>query len=168
MKPTGSAGAVVVVSQGVALVGSVPEGLISMAVGLVGVALARWVFVNKEQRRSGKRETWDEWLPLTLVAMLVSAVVIYDRRLGVSAAAFIGLGAGWAAVILLELMGERLTASIRAGLGLGPSVPPQKVKDAADASGLSGKLLNTDFQLPDDMREQLDRLDEQEENRPHD
>lgn len=117
---------VLLASQGVGIMTSAPEGLVSLGVGLIGVALARWVFVNKEQRKNGRKEQWHEWLPLTLTAMLITAVIIYDRALSISASAFVGLGTGWAAVILLEVMGDRLTAMVRAATGLQPTATPPK------------------------------------------
>jgi hypothetical protein len=57
----------VAVSSGLVAVGtSIPNGLASLAVGLLGVALARWVFVNKQYRETNRAQTWHETLPLTL------------------------------------------------------------------------------------------------------
>lgn len=153
MKASGAGGIVVVFSQGVALFSSVPNGLVSLGVGLIGVALARWVFVNREQRRLGRKERWQETLPLTLTAMLIAGVIIWDRDLGLSGAAFTGLGVGWAAVLLLDVMGERILLML--GGGRPKALPP-----LADWSGNSGKLLPGDVDVPRDMARKLDELDD--------
>ncbi len=142
-----------VASQIVALVSSVPDGLVSLGVGLWGVVLARWVFVNRENRRLPRKQPWRETLPLTLVAMLITAVVVRDRDLGLSAAAFTGLGVGWAAVLLLDVLGERITAAFRAGFAV-PNTPPQ-----ADLSGEDGKMTSREINLPRDMIRLVDELD---------
>ena len=157
MKPTGEAAAVMVWAQIVAAFKGVPDGLVSLAVGLWGVALARWVFVNRENRRLPRHQSWRETLPLTLVAALVASVVIIDRDLGLSAAAFTGLGVGWTAVLLLDLFGERITAALRAGFAI--PTPPH-VADAADKSGNGGQLLDADVNLPDWAVDSLEALDD--------
>ena len=142
-------------AQIVAAFKGVPDGLVSLAVGLWGVALARWVFVNRENRRLPRHQSWRETLPLTLVAALVASVVIIDRDLGLSAAAFTGLGVGWTAVLLLDLFGERITAAFRAGFAM--PTPPH-VADAADKSGNRGQMLDADVDLPDDLAKPLGEL----------
>lgn len=153
--PKAAEGAVFASSGLLGFLSNVPTGLISLAVGLVGVALARWVFVNREARNRVKPQTWRETLPLTLVAMLIAGVIIHDRNLGLSAAAFAGLGVGWAAVLLLDVLGERVIAIVRAAMGSGPvaPMPPQ-----ADISGHGGKIIPREADIPADMAEQLDKL----------
>lgn len=155
MKPTGEAAAVMIWSQVVALAQGVPDGLVSLGVGLWGVVLARWVFVNRENRRLPRRQPWRETLPLTLTAMLITAVLVHDRQLSLSAAAFTGLGVGWSAVLLLDLFGDRITAAFRAGF----AVPtPPHVRDAIDASGNDGQMLDSDVDLPPELAEPLNKL----------
>lgn len=144
-------------SQAVAVFSGIPDGIVSMGVGLWGVVLARWVFVNRENRRLPGRQSWRETLPLTLVAALITGVIIHDQQLGLSAAAFTGLGVGWAAVLLLDILGERIVAAFRAGFAMPAS---DGVKRMADLSGNDGKVTSRDVDLPPDMLEALDKLDD--------
>lgn len=100
---TKAAAAAVVASSAVS--GGLTEAAISVCLGLAGVALARQVFLSKEKRRTGLKQPLSESLPLTLCAMLVTGVVIYDRRLGLSMSVFTGLGVGWTAILLLDVLG---------------------------------------------------------------
>ena len=136
---------------------SIPEGLVSLALGLLGVVLARWVFVNREQRRLGRKESWRETLPITLVGALVAGVVIWDRQLGLSSAAFVGLGVGWATVLILEVAGHRISQAMQTLLG---HHPPPDFPPMADLSGHDGKLLPEDIDTPQDMAELVDKIDE--------
>lgn len=136
------------------------QGVVALALGLVGVALARWVFVNREHRKFGRRAHWSETVPLTLVAMLITGVIVHDRELGLSAAAFTGLGVGWSAVVLLDLLGERIIAFFRGNLSAGPAdpaFPPQ-----ADLSGHDGKIDQRLADTPEDMIDSLRQLDQEE------
>lgn len=148
-------------SAAVALLQGIPAGLVSIGVGLWGVALARWVFVNKENRRLPRRQGWSETLPVTLVGMTIAAAIIHEGRLGVSSAAFTGLGVGWSAVLLLDLFGERITAAFRAGFAM---PVPRNVADKADLSGESGQLLGSDKTVPPDMAQLVDKLDNPRED----
>lgn len=159
----GAGGAVMASSAIVGFIQSIPDGLVSMAVGLLGVSLARWVFVNREVRRLGRRETWRETLPLTLTAMLIAAVIIYDRKLGLSGAAFVGLGVGWVAVLILDILGERALAVFRTMLGAGPAQPSQ-FPPQADHSGHDGQLTGEDVDLPPDMEDKLVKIDRLDTN----
>jgi hypothetical protein len=156
-------GAVFAYSNLIGLFASLPQGLLSLAVGLLGVVLARWVFVNREQRRSGRRERWSETLPVTLIAMLIVGVLINDRTLSLSAAAFLGLGVGWVTVLLLDIFGDRIIAALRAGLGVGPASP--KFPKAADLSGHGGNLQSSDVDMPDDLADLVGELHNIEERR---
>lgn len=157
MRSTGEGAAVMVASQFVAITHGIPDGLVSLGVGLWGVVLARWVFVNRENRRLPRRQPWQETLPLTLVAMLIASVVIIDQELGLSAAAFTGLGVGWVAVLLLDVFGERIMAAFRAGFAI--PVKPE-VADAIDLSGEGGRMTDSETTAPAEMVELLDRLHE--------
>ncbi len=141
---------------------SVPNGLVSLGVGLWGVALARWVFVNRENRRLPRPQPWRETVPLTLVAMLITAVIVRDQELGLSTAAFTGLGVGWAAVLLLDILGERITAAFRAGFAM-PT--PRHIRDHADLSGHGGTMLDDDVEIPPDLIEPLEHLHEVDDPR---
>lgn len=139
-------------AQLVAAFQGVPQGLISLGVGLWGVMLARWVFVNRENRLLPRKQPWRETMPLTLVALLVTGVLVHDRELGLSAAAFTGLGVGWAAVLLLDVLGERIVAAFRAGFAV--PTPTQ-----ADLSGNDGQMIDHDVNVPRNMAQLIDRLD---------
>ncbi len=158
-------GAVFSAASATAALDSIPNALVALAIGLLGVALARWVFVNREARRLSRRESWRETLPLTLVAMLVAAVVIHDRQLGFSGSAFVGLGVGWAAVLLLDILGERVMAALRGALGAASASP--RFPPSADHSGEDGRVRSADVDLPPDIAALADeaarRLDDQEE-----
>lgn len=94
------------------------HALVSVAVGLVGVVLARAVFLTRQKRQTGHGEPWRDTLPMTLAAMLLAGVLIFDRRMGVSSAAVIGLGLGTVAVVMLDILGERALAMLRTLFGL--------------------------------------------------
>ena len=98
------ASAAAVVASSVAS-GGLTEKVISVCLGLAGVALARQVFINKQRRSSGQKAPISETLPLTLCAMLVAGAIIYDRELGLSMSVFTGLGVGWTAILLLDVLG---------------------------------------------------------------
>jgi hypothetical protein len=156
----------VAVSSGLVAVGtSIPNGLASLAVGLLGVALARWVFVNKQYRETNRAQTWHETLPLTLVAMLVAGVLIWDRGLGVSSSAFVGLGVGWTAVLLLDVMGDWILSKAKLMFSAGPA--SNGFPKAADHSGHEGRVITRDVDIPEDMKqllEEADRVDPQNPN----
>lgn len=149
-------GALVAVGQ----LSSIPDGLVSLGVGLIAVWLARWVFVGRENRKLGKPQGWKDTLPLTLVGMLIAGVVIHDRQLGLSAAAFVGLGVGWAAVLLLDVFGERVINMLRAGF----AVPPDSdaVRRHLDHSGHDGKILQ-ETDVPTDMLDQLGEIEKRDD-----
>lgn len=154
---------VIAVSAAVGKLSSIPDGLVSLGVGLIAVWLSRWVFVGRENRRMGKPQRWNDTLPLTLVAMLITGVVIHDRGLGLSAAAFVGLGVGWAAVLLLDVFGERVVSMLRAGF----AVPPdQVVRGKLDLSGHDGKVLD-EANVPPDMTANLAKIDKEDRERGH-
>jgi hypothetical protein len=155
MKATGAVVPVMLYSQWVATAKSIPEGLVSLTVGLVGVWLARWVFVNREERRLGKRQSWRETLPLTLLAMLVTGVTILERGFGLSASAFTGLGVGWVAVVILDVFGARVLALFQAG-------PASPIPPAADLSGHDGKVDDSLVEPDSGMVDSLRKLDQQE------
>ncbi len=92
--------------------------LVSVAVGLVGVVLARAVFLTRQKRQTGHGEPWRDTLPMTLAAMLLTGVLIFDRGMGVSSAAVTGLGLGTVAVVMLDILGERALAMLRTLFGL--------------------------------------------------
>ena len=94
------------------------QTLVSVAVGLVGVVLARAVFLTRQKRVTGHGEPWRDTLPMTLAAMLLAGVLIFDRRMGVSSAAITGLGLGTVAVVMLDILGERALAMLRTLFGL--------------------------------------------------
>lgn len=135
----------------------IPSGLVSIGVGLWGVVLARWVFVNRENRRLPRHQSWHETLPLTLVAMLITTVLVHDRQFGISVAAFTGLGVGWAAVLLLDVLGERITAAFRAGFAMPPPTP---IETLLDRSGHKGEILPKEKNTPPDMAKLIDKIDE--------
>jgi hypothetical protein len=151
-------------SHMVALTNGIPDGLVSLGVGLWGVVLARWVFVNRENRVLPRKQPWRETLPLTLVAMLIAGVIIYDQELALTPAAFTGLGVGWAAVLLLDVLGDRVTAVFRAGFAI--PLPPT-ARNLLDRSGNDGHVLDSDVDLPPDLAEPLGKLlDEPYEREP--
>lgn len=158
---------VAVASGGVALGRGVPEGMVSLGVGLVGVALARWVFVNREVRATSRPQKWNETLPLTLVAMLVAGVLIWDRKFGVSTSAFVGLGVGWTAVLLLDVLGDWVLSKAKIMFSSGPAKPDQFPK-AADLSGKDGRVTSQDVELPKDFLDAVRELDKHKGSKPKD
>lgn len=158
--------AVAGVSGVLALVQSIPTGMVSLVVGMLGVALARWVFVNRQYRETSRTQRWNETVPLTLVAMLVAGVLIYDRRFGVSTSAFVGLGVGWTAVLLLDVLGDWILSKMKVLMSAGPADP--SFPKVADHSGMDGLVTKGD--TDDEMGELLDRaaraLDDSEARNP--
>jgi hypothetical protein len=149
----------VALSSGVVGVTSgIPDGMVSLGVGLLGVALARWVFVNKQYRETNRQPRLGETLPLTLVAMLVAGVLIWDRKFSVSTSAFVGLGVGWTAVLLLDILGDFVLTKMKIMFSAGPASPnfPKK----GDLSGHDGRVISNDVNLPEDMIQKLAQLDE--------
>jgi hypothetical protein len=131
--------------------------MISLIVGLTGVALARWVFVNKEFRTTNRPQKWSETVPLTLVAMLIAGVLIWDRKFSVSTAAFVGLGVGWTAVLLLDVLGDVILSKMRMMFSSGPA--SLQFPKKADMSGNDGVMLTDDVNIPRDMADKLVLLD---------
>lgn len=103
------------------------EALLSVALGLMGVVLARTVFVDRENRKLQRKQSFRETAPLTAVAMLIAGVWIWDQKLGLSMAVFTGLGVGWVAILLLDILGKRVIAALRALLSADPqeTLPPE-------------------------------------------
>lgn len=101
----------------------VTQAALSLGIGMVGVALARTIFVVRENQRLKRVQPFRETLPLTLAAMLITGVIIWDRQLGISMAAFTGLGVGWVAVLLLDILGNRMIEVVRVLMGVKPEVP---------------------------------------------
>lgn len=125
-----AAGAVMVMASSV-LSPDRLEALLSVGLGLAGVALARQVFITKERRRTGAQPPWSETFPLTLVAMLITGVLIWERRFGLSLSVFTGLGVGWTAILLLDVVGAWVLKTGRRILGVTEEdLPiPQEQKD---------------------------------------
>lgn len=132
--------------------GGIPTTIISLAVGLVGVWLARIVFVNRENRRLEKPAPWQETLPITLAGCLIAGAIIWDRELGISAAAFTGLGVGWTTVLILEFFGDRIIAGMRAAAGLEPKPVPEQ----RPPGGVNELPANKDEAVFDDLLHKID------------
>lgn len=139
----------------------IPDGLVSLIVGLTGVWLARTVFVTRENRRLQRRQTWKETLPVTGVAMLITGAWIWDSHPSISIAAFTGLGVGWTTVLLLDLFGESILSWGRRVLSASPPRPVGRL----DLSGQDGRVSNADLDIPPDMAAQVDRIDQVDRQR---
>lgn len=144
----------------VGLFQSIPAGLVSLTVGILGVALARWIFVNREVRRTNQPQRWYETLPMTLMAMLVTGVLVIDRKLSLSTSAFLGLGVGWVAVLLLDIFGDKVLTIAKTSFAAGPSDP--HVNKKIDHSGHDGFVDEEVARLPDDMKHALKQLDDRD------
>lgn len=107
--------------------------MISLALGLLGVLLARTVFLDRQNQKLGRRQTWRETIPLTLVAMLIAGVVIIDRQLGFSAATFAGLGIGWTAILILDVIGKKILDPASTIASLAPNLIKPTPEDMVDA-----------------------------------
>lgn len=106
------------------------QAMLSLGIGMVGVVLARTIFVVRENARLKRVQPHSETLPLTLAAMLIAGGIIWDRQLGISMAAFTGLGVGWVAVLLLDILGQRVIEVLRVILGVkADSAPPADMTD---------------------------------------
>lgn len=115
--------AVALASVPMAWGGETMNALFSTMLGLSGVALARTVFINREVRQTGQRLHLSDTLPLTLTAMLITGVIIWDRQLGLSMSVFTGLGVGWTAILLLDVVGAGVLNVLRRSLGQPPAIP---------------------------------------------
>lgn len=78
------------------------DGLISLGLGLLGVLLARTIFVNRENRALGRRQPWRETLPITLAACLIAGGMIWDGHLLYSKAIFTGIAVGWTTIVVID------------------------------------------------------------------
>ncbi len=84
------------------------DGLISLGLGLLGVLLARIIFVNRENRALGRVQSWWETLPITGAALLIAGGIIWDQHLLYSKAIFTGLGVGWGALVALNAISKAI------------------------------------------------------------
>lgn len=127
MSAKAAASAVVASAPVTAMTSGTSEALLSVALGLMGVVLARTVFVDRENRKLQRKQSFRETAPLTAVAMLIAGVWIWDQKLGLSMAVFTGLGVGWVAILLLDILGKRVIAALRALLSADPqeTLPPE-------------------------------------------
>ena len=116
----------------------------SLGAGLVGVWLARTIFNERENKRLRRQQTFRETAPITAMGMLLVGVWIVDHKPGLSAAAIAGLGVGWVAVLLLDIIGKRIIDVVRAALAVKPD----------------------DMDIPADMRGQLDQIDAADAAKP--
>lgn len=128
----------------------VGQTLLSMAVGLIGVWLARTVFVNRENRKLRRHQPLSETLPVTFAACLIAGALIYDQHLGISSSVFLGLGVGWTTVLLLEFFGDNILNAMRALTGRTPPPPPATKEQFDDRYG----------NLPEEYRQLLHEIDE--------
>lgn len=145
-----------------AATGAMDRAVISVVVGLFGVFLARTVFVDRENRRLQRKQSWRETWPVTGVAMLIAGVWIWDAKPSLSMAAFTGLGVGWVAVLLLDILGKRVTDGLRALLGITPDDTslPKTVAPAAP-------LTPAQRDIPPDMAALVDAIDEADKKGTH-
>lgn len=118
-------------SLAVAAIASVPAAAalwgdadrwIALGLGLSGVVLARTVFIDRQNSRLKRKQSLRETLPLTGAAMLAAGAIIWDRQPTLSNATFLGLGIGWTAVVLLNMIGDRVLLAF--GMKLPPSGAP--------------------------------------------
>lgn len=123
-----------------------PE-LVNLGAGLVSVWVARLVFIDRENRRLQRRQAWRETVPVTLVAMLIAGAFIRQNDLSMASAIYTGLGVGWVAVVLLDLLGQKVTDALRAALGGGPADP--RLPPVVDTSGNDGRVVTADADLAD-------------------
>ena len=100
------------------------QALLSLSIGMVGVTLARTIFVGRENQRLKRKQQFGETFPLTAAAMLIAGVIIWDRQLGISMAAFTRLGVGWVAVLALDVLGQRAIEVLRVLMGAKPNETP--------------------------------------------
>lgn len=133
-----------------AAAGAAYAPLISLGLGLSGVVLARIVFVDRESRRTKRRQSFGETAPLTGIAMLIAGTAIWDRHLGFSLAALTGIGTGWTAILLVDMLGKKVLQMF------GGEGPPKEVDLRDMREPGNGRSLHD---LPDDMDAALDLLD---------
>ena len=80
------------------------DSLISLGLGLLGVLLARTVFIAKENRALGRKQPWVEQAAITAVACLIAGGIIWDGHLLYSKAIFTGVGIGWSTIAAINFI----------------------------------------------------------------
>jgi hypothetical protein len=137
-----------VVSIGAFLTGG--HDVVPLMLGLMGVILARTVFIQRETLATGRKLSFRETLPLTMTAMLITGVVIWDRNLGKSTATLLGLGVGWTAIVILDVIGMRILNTFKSA----------RMSDDELFSHLN-RTQGVEH-TAEDMKDQLDRIDHTE------
>ena len=87
--------------------------IITLALGMIGVIVARMVYIDQENKRLGRKQTIGETLPLTIVALLIAMPFVWKHREEITIAPLIGLGVGYSALLLLKLIGRATIVAAR-------------------------------------------------------
>lgn len=76
---------------------------ITMLFGIVAVVLARMVFIDDENKKLGRKQTLRETLPLTGVALVFAAPLMWQNRMSIVLPVFIGAGVGYSTILFLKI-----------------------------------------------------------------
>lgn len=125
--------------------------LMSVALALIGVYLARLVTIDAENKKLGRIQTLRETGPLTWIGILIVGPLIWHFKIDIPYASLIGLGVGYSVRAVLKVVGSGAVASARA-----------MVRGAAAAMDEKSSLSETPVPAPtsddDDLLEKLDHI----------
>ncbi len=136
MSPRAPEAAVVASTPVTWLFAGANDGLISLGLGLLGVLLARTIFVNRENRVLGHRQPWTDTLPITLAACLIAGGIIWDGHLLYSKAIFTGIAVGWTTIVAIE----KISRIVNPGEVGRPAAPAPAAEPDRAKPGLSRSL----------------------------
>jgi hypothetical protein len=149
------------------IAGGPRDALVSLALGLIGVCLARMIFVNRENRALGYHQRVGDTLPITLIACLIAFGIIWDGHLLYSKAIGTGVGVGWATMAIVNQLARVITpGAADPTTAAKPKTVPRRVKvmrAPTPGSGIGGALKASfpasSSDEPDDFARRLDEID---------
>ncbi len=109
---------------------------IAVALGLIGVYLARLVTIDAENKRLGRVQTYRETGPLTWIGVLIVCPFIWHYSIAIPWASMIGLGVGYSVRVVLKIFGSAAvdvarSAAQRAAATLAQDRADEKREDTA-------------------------------------
>jgi hypothetical protein len=115
-----------------------------LALGLLGVWLARTVFVDQENRKLRRRQKLRETMPLTLAGMLVVGSFLWDANTTLAKASLFGLSVGYGTMLILKMLGRMAPGLARAIAGgliefAEPAIESDRPKDEKPGGQDDGK-----------------------------
>jgi hypothetical protein len=140
------------------------ELTLALVFGVIAVVLARIIWIDRDNRATGRRATVRDTLPLTLVATIVYVALAVDWNLNFQKGVSVGLGVGWTAPLLADIMGDKILA-VLAPDRIRRSDPRATGDDArANIDAAAEHLVHQQQDLPpeiDDLAKKLGDIDRQ-------